>query len=174
MQPESEYRFFFSIKQREHALPNVEYAELDTGSKWVVKKEGISLTFPRSGCNSILIFQSTDHRIFAISLGVHNYNVWGAMTIPSDADIKRIAWEYWDGQMEMARWDNMDRRKLALGKGEVARLAIRKGRRDGGRVYLIDIDAGDDFWLEKVGPGNFPGWWDAEKNEKTKRSSIFA
>ena len=159
MQPESQYRFFFSIKQREHALPDIEYADLDTGSSWVVKKEGISLTFPHSGCNSILIFKSIDNRIFAISLGVHNYNVWGAMTISSNANIKRIAREYWDGNKKSARWDNMDRRKLDLGKGEVASLAIRKGRREGARAYFIDVDAGENFWLEKVGPGNFPGWW---------------
>jgi hypothetical protein len=159
MQPERQYHFYFSVKQREHALPDIEYKDVDTGSKWVVIKEGISLSFPNSGCNSILIFKSTDNRIFAISLGVHNYNVWGAMHFSSDADIKRIAKEYWDGDRRMARWDNMDRRKLALGEGEVATLAIKKGRREGSRAYFIEVDAGENFWLEKVGPGNFPGWW---------------
>ncbi|KIW29916.1 uncharacterized protein PV07_05701 [Cladophialophora immunda] len=167
MQPEPKYLLLFTIKQREHALPNIEYVGVDTGSFWVVNNEEISLTFHGSGCNSILIFKSTDHRIFAISLGVHNYNVWGAMTISTDADIKRIAREYWDGSMKDARWYNMDRRKLPLGEGDVATLAIRKGRKDGGRVYRIDIDAGENFWLETVGPGNFPGWWDPEKNKQT-------
>lgn len=165
MQPESKYLLLFTIKQRKHALANIEYVGVDTGSFWVVNNEEISLTLKNSGCNSILIFKSTDHRIFAISLGVHNYNVWGAMTISTDADIKRIAREYWDGSMSDARWLNMDRRKLTLGEGDVATLAIRKGRKDGGRVYRIEIDAGENFWLETVGPGNFPGWWDPEKHK---------
>ncbi|OAP58291.1 hypothetical protein AYL99_07381 [Fonsecaea erecta] len=169
MQPESEYRFFFSIKQRGHALPEVEYTDLETGSFWDVKEDGsISLTYRGSGCNSILVFRSADQdRLFAVSLGVHNYSVWSAMHTSSHANIKKLAWEYWGGDLRMARWDNMDRRKLDLGEGDVARLAIRKGQRDGRRAYLIDIDASESFWLDKLGPGNFPGWWDSEENEAT-------
>ena len=37
MQPESKYRFFFSIKQREHALPDIEYADLRFADRIVIK-----------------------------------------------------------------------------------------------------------------------------------------
>ncbi|KIY00461.1 uncharacterized protein Z520_04146 [Fonsecaea multimorphosa CBS 102226] len=172
-QPESDYRFFFTIKRREHALPEVQHTDLDTGSEWVVKKEEISLTFPRSGHNSILVFKSTDHRILAICLGVHNYSVWGAMDMFPHANIKKIAWDYWDGKMDMQRWANKDRLSLDLGKGEVATLAIRKGMRDSKRAYLIGIDAGQNFWLDKLGPGNFPGWWDMENDRKADVVPVF-
>jgi hypothetical protein len=159
MQPESEYHFYFLHPKRASQLPRIEYPEVD-GAKWTISQSETRLFMGGSGTSATMIFKDESKQVFAVSLGVHNYNVWCALTDDcKDEDIKRVAKEYWDGKNDGARWDNMDRRTLGLGGGEKVDLAIRKGRKGGKRAYFITISVQGGFWLDKVGPGVFPGWW---------------
>ncbi|TAQ89073.1 hypothetical protein B7494_g2584 [Chlorociboria aeruginascens] len=153
MQPESEYNFYFSIGECSHANTRIEYPE-NTQMIWTLDKENIKLCFKGSGASATFLFKDKRKKLFAISLGVHNYNVWCAITTDChNGDLKRIAKDYWSGDKGSARWDNMDRRTLVLSGHDRVDLAIRKGRKDGSRAYFFDIVAGKHFWLESVGPG---------------------
>jgi len=159
MQPENEYNFYISHPRRASHLPRIEDSELDH-AKWMVSHSETTLFMGGSGTCGTMIFTDENKQVFAVLLGVHNYNVWCGLTDDcQDADIKRVAKEYWDGEKSEARWDNMDRRELRLAGGEKVRLSIRKGRKGGKRAYFIDISMEEQFWLDKVGPGVYPGWW---------------
>jgi len=160
MQPEKEYHFYFSHPKRASQLPHLEYPEVDE-AKWILSEEETKLFMGGgSGTSATMIFKGASKQVFAVSLGVHNYNVWCALTSDcKDEDIKRLAREYWEGSNNNARWDNMDRREIVLEEGEKVSLAIRKGRKGNKRAYFITISVQGDFWLDKVGPGVFPGWW---------------
>lgn len=157
MRPEPEYHFFVSIQQYLHGVARIEYPELEP--KWTISKEETRLWFGGSGNSGVLIFKGQGGQVFAVCLGVHNYNVWCAIAADCGDDIRKVAKEFWNGDKSGARWDNMDRRSMRLSSGELVSIAMRKGRRDGNRAYLIEISAGEQFWLDKVGPGAFPGWW---------------
>ncbi|KAI2639483.1 heterokaryon incompatibility protein-domain-containing protein [Hypomontagnella submonticulosa] len=158
MRPEREYQFFISTQQRPDKPTRIEYPE--DGPQWTINEEEVRLLFGGSGNCAVLMFKNASGDVFAVCLGVHNYNVWCGMTADcEDEDIKKVAKAYWDGDKGSARWDNMDRRAIQLPSGEIPYLAIRKGRRDRKRAYFVEVSAGEDFWLDKVGPGVFPGWW---------------
>ncbi len=160
MRPESEYQFLISVEQRPYRNTRIEYPDIEGGPSWTIGKEEIRLHFGGSGNCAVLMFKDMGGHVFGVCLGVHNYNVWCSMTIDcEDEDLKRVAKAYWDGDKGSARWDNMDRRSMILSSGDRAALAIRKGRRKGKRAYFVEISAGENFWLDKVGPGVFPGWW---------------
>lgn len=111
-----------------------------------------------SGCCAVLLFRDSKVGTFYTIPGVHNYNVWSDLACDFDKikpyeTINKIAHEYWNGSKGYARWESLDRMKPELPEGECARLEIRKGRRDGKKVFWIDIVGGDAFKLEAVGPG---------------------
>ncbi|KAI9866749.1 MAG: hypothetical protein M1813_000691 [Trichoglossum hirsutum] len=153
-----EPQYMFSIRNRPQGDPRVEYPD-NLRAKWTIKKEEIRLLFGGSGHSGTLMFKNKKEQTFAVSMGVHNYNVWCDIAADCEQDIEKLAKEYWDGSRSGARWNNLDRRTIALSSGDSASLAIRKGRVDGKRAYLIEISAGGGFWLDRVGPGCcFPGW----------------
>ena len=126
-------------------------------AKWTIApdQQEIQLQFGGSGHSGTMIFKDRTGRVFAVSMGVHNYNVWcDIATDCQDEDIKKLAKEYWDGVRKHGRWNNLDRRTIPLSDGHSVYLATRKGQVEGRKAYLIDISTdGGGFWLDKVGPG---------------------
>ena len=157
MAPEPEYLFF--CRARPRGIPILTYGLENI--RWVIPdhEDGeLRLRFSGSGCCAVLLFRDSKGGMFYTILGVHNYNVWSDIACDFDKvkpyeTINKIAHEYWNGSKGSARWENLDRMKLELPGGECARLEIRKGRKDGKKVYWIDIVGGDAFKLEAVGPG---------------------
>jgi hypothetical protein len=157
MKPESEYNFYISHPRRAPHLPRIEELK---HAHWIISPSETRLFMGGSGTCGTMIFVDKDKPVFAVCLGVHNYNVWCGVTDDcEDANIKRISKEWWDGKKENDRWDNMDRRELRLEGGKKVRLAIRKGRKEGKRAYFIEVSVEGEIWLDKVGPGVYPGWW---------------
>ncbi|KAI1101937.1 heterokaryon incompatibility protein-domain-containing protein [Jackrogersella minutella] len=155
---ERQYRFLLPIREPLARTTVIEYPDV-SGPIWKVSQEEIELRFNGSGSCAVFMFKNTTGHVFAICLGVHNYHIWCSITTDcQDEDIKSVAKAYWDGDKGGARWENMDRRGLRLLNGEVASLAIKRGRRDGKGAFFIEVSA-NGFWPEKVGPGVFPGWW---------------
>ena len=156
MQPRN--RYIFSIKKRPKGIPHIVYNEM---ARWEISEEEIRLIFNASGNSGILMFKDTSGQAFAVILGVHNYNVWCDITDDcKHGNIKKLAKEYWDGKMMYSRWRNLDRGETLLSDGSLVFIAIRQGRILGQRAFLIEISAGGDFRLDKVGPGdNFLDGW---------------
>ena len=149
MQPQDQYNF--SIKKRPRGLPRVEHNEM---AKWEISEDEIRLTFGGSGHSGTLMFKDKSGQMFAVSLGVHNYNVWcDIATDCGHEDIKKLAKEYWDGDRDHGRWNNLDRKTVPLSGGNSVSLAIKQGQISGQRACLIEISVGGDFRLDKVGPG---------------------
>ena len=150
MQPQD--RYCFSIKKRPHGLPRV----LESGreTKWEISDDEIRLIFERSGLHGILMFKGNSGQLFAVNLGVHNYNVWCDIATDCEhADIEKIAREYWDGARRAARWNNLDRRDVTLSDGSFVSLAIKQGLTSGQRAFLVEISTDGDYRLDEVGPG---------------------
>ncbi|KAJ8124097.1 hypothetical protein ONZ43_g102 [Nemania bipapillata] len=159
MKPEREYRFVLPIQQPPSEAIRIEYPEVK-GPVWTINDHEMGLWFGGSGNCATAIFKNKDDLRFAICLGVHNYNVWCGLTTDCEGgDLKAVSAAYWHGDKQGDRWGNMDRRGVYLPNGEVARLAIKKGRRNGKRVFFAEVHA-EGFWVEKVGPGVFPDWLD--------------
>lgn len=156
MRPEPEYQFFLSIQQRPYRPTHIEYPDV-SGPRWTIREEEIRLWFGNSGNCAVLILKDMGGHTFAVCLGVHNYNVWCGITGDYEDNIEKVAKEYWNGHKNLARWNNMDRGAMFLPSGEIASLAIKKGRRDGKRAYFVELHA-ENYWLDRVGPGVFPGW----------------
>ncbi|KAE8453912.1 hypothetical protein EG329_007688 [Mollisiaceae sp. DMI_Dod_QoI] len=151
MVPETPY--IFLIRKRPAGYPSELLNEM---AQWTIKEhvEEIRLQFGGSGHSGIMMFRDKRGRRFAATMGVHNYNVWCDIAVNlEDDNIKSLAKEYWEGRRSNSRWNNLDRRTISLWGGNSVSLAIRKGRVGGQKAYLIDISAGRDFWLDKVGPG---------------------
>ncbi|KAI6093224.1 hypothetical protein F4821DRAFT_253204 [Hypoxylon rubiginosum] len=156
--PEPEYQFLIAVQHPPPEAIRIEYPDV-SGPVWTISSEEIGLWFQSSGNCATVLFKNADGLVFAICLGVHNYNVWcGLTTDCENEDLKSIAKSYWDGDKKSTRWGNMDRRGVSLPNGDIAQLAIRKGRRDRKRAFFVEIIA-EGFWPDKVGPGVFPGWW---------------
>lgn len=155
MQPQDRYNF--SIKKRPRGRPHVKQ---DRDTKWEINDDEIRLMFERSGHSGILMFKDKGGQVFAVILGVHNYNVW--CDIATDCghdDIEKLAREYWDGVRYLARWKNLDRRVVPLPEGYSVSLAIKQGQISGQRACLIEISTDGDYRLDKVGPGCcWEGW----------------
>lgn len=157
MAPEPKYLFCF--RSLPEGIPVLTYHQ--TVEQWMIpehKGGELRLSFNGSGCCAVLLFQDDKGTMFYTIIGVHNYNVWCDLGCDFDEGkpyetINRIAHEYWNGSKGSARWENRDRMRLELPKGGCAKLEIRNGRRDGKKVYWIDIQGGDAFRLEAVGPG---------------------
>ncbi|KAL4732988.1 hypothetical protein BDV11DRAFT_200964 [Aspergillus similis] len=151
MVPEAPYRFY--IRKRPVGNPSIIEGR---NMEWTITdgKMEIELVFGGSGHSGTLMFKSQAGTMFAVTMGVHNYSVWCDIAADYDEDdIRKLVEEYWHGVRSDRRWNNMDRHFATLLHGESVLVAIRKGRRDGGRIYLIDILAGADFRLYRVGPG---------------------
>ncbi|KAI1075543.1 heterokaryon incompatibility protein-domain-containing protein [Whalleya microplaca] len=158
VRPEPGYRLILPIHHPAPGATRIEYPEV-SGPMWNITREEIGLSFHKSGNCATILFKNANGLVFAICLGVHNYNVWCGITTDCEhEDIKSISQSYWDGDKSSVRWENMDRRGVNLPNEDVASVAINKGRRDGKRAYFIDVSA-EGFWPDKVGPGVFPGWW---------------
>ena len=155
MQPQDRYNF--SIKKRPRGRPHVKQ---DRDTKWEISDDEIRSMFERSGHSGILLFKDKGGQVFAVVLGVHNYNVW--CDIATDCghdDIEKLAREYWDGVKYLARWKNLDRRVVPLPEGYSVSLAIKQGQISGQRACLIEISTDGDYRLDKVGPGCcWEGW----------------
>ena len=149
MQPQDWYNF--SIKKRPPGLP---HAEQNRYTKWEISDNEIRLIFEGSGHSGILMFKDKSGQMFAVVLGVHNYNVWcDIATDCGHEDIKKLAKEYWDGVRYEARWNNLDRRVETLSDGNSVSLAIKQGRTSGQRACIIEISTDGDYRLDEVGPG---------------------
>lgn len=151
MVPEAPYRFY--VRKRPAGNP---FTVKGSNMEWTItdNKEDIELVFGGSGHSGTLMFKNQVGTMFAVTMGVHNYNVWCDIAADYDEDdIRMLAEQYWHGFRSDRRWNNMDRHAVVLSNGTSARLAIRKGRRSNGRVYFIDISADPSFRLDRVGPG---------------------
>ncbi len=157
MTPEPEYLFCF--RSRPRGIPILTWRQPD--KQWTIPEHEdgeLRLKFDGSGCCAVLLFRDGKGGMFYTIMGVHNYNIWSDLACDIDKvkpyeTMEQIAHEYGNGRKMCARWENLDRRRLELPGGECAKLEIRIGNREGQKVYWIDIQGGDAFRLEAVGPG---------------------
>ena len=106
MRPESKYPFFISTKQRLYRPTRRQHLERAWSKViWDIRDEEVELRFDKSGEYGTLLFKNMGGDVFAVCLGVHNYNVWCGMTDDcTDDDVERVSWAYWCGDKQSVRW----------------------------------------------------------------------